>query len=124
MKIEIPLQSVTKKNHSQVVMIKGRPIVLPSKPYQAYEKACKQYMPILEKPIDYPINFKATYYMETKRKCDLSNLLQASLDILVKYKVLEDDNYTIVSSFDGSRVYYDKENPRCIIEIEKVENNK
>lgn len=120
LKIEIPINPVTKKNHSQVINIKGRNIVLPSKPYQIYEKACKQYMPILDKPIDYPINLKANYYMETRRKCDLTNLLQATCDILVKYGVLEDDNYTIVASTDGSRVYYDKEHPRAIVEIEKL----
>ena len=35
------------------------------------------------------------------------------------HKVLEDDNYTIVESHDGSRVFYDKENPRVHIFIEK-----
>lgn len=119
LKIIIPLNSVTKKNHGQIVMRKGRPIMLPSKPYQEYEKKCKPYMPKLDEPIDYPINLKCTYYMETKRKCDITNLLQATCDILVKYKILADDNYSIVASVDGTRVYYDKENPRTIIEIEK-----
>lgn len=119
MKITIPINPVTKKNHGNIVMIKGRPIMLPSKPYLEYEKKCKQYIPTLEKPIDYPINLKCTYYMETRRRTDLNNLLQATTDILVKYKVLEDDNYNIVASFDGTRAYYDKENPRVEIEITK-----
>lgn len=119
MKITIPINPVTKKNHGNIVMIKGRPIMLPSKPYLEYEKKCKQYIPTLEKPIDYPINLKCTYYMETRRRTDLNNLLQATTDILVKYKVLEDDNYTIVASFDGTSAYYDKENPRVEIEITK-----
>lgn len=122
LKIVIEGCPVTKKNHSNVVLIKGRPIVLPSKPYQAYEKHCKQFMPTLDKPIDYPINLKCTYYMETKRKCDITNLLQATCDILTKYKVLDDDNYTIVSSVDGTNVQYDKENPRVEIEITKKED--
>ena len=119
MQIIIPINPITKKNHSQIVMIKGRPIVIPSKPYQEYERKCKEYIPKLDKPIDYPINLKCTYFMETKRKCDITNLLQATCDILVKYKVLEDDNYSIIESFDGTRVYYDKENPRVEINIEK-----
>jgi Holliday junction resolvase RusA-like endonuclease len=60
--------------------------------------------------------------MQTKRKCDITNLLQATCDILVKYGVLEDDNYTIVASTDGTRVFYDKENPKTIIEITKIES--
>ena len=59
--------------------------------------------------------------METRRKCDITNLLQAICDIMVKYKVIDDDNYTIIDSFDGTRVYYDKENPRTIVEIIKKE---
>lgn len=123
MEIIIPIEPVTKKNHSQVVMIKGRPIVLPSKPYQEYEKKCKQYMPNIE-AINYPINLECHFYKGTHRKCDITNLLQAVCDILVKYKVIEDDNYSIVASVDGTIVNYDKENPRTEIYITKKELNK
>lgn len=119
MKIVIPLNPVTKKNHNAVVMVHGRPMVLPSKPYREYEKACKEYIPKIEEPINYPINLKCHYYMGTRRKCDITNLLQATCDILVRYGVLEDDNYTIVASTDGTRVFYDKENARTEIYIEK-----
>lgn len=119
MKITIPIEPVTKKNHSQVVMIKGRPIVLPSKPYQEYEKKCKPYIPKIEKPIDFPINLECHFYKGTHRKCDITNLLQAVCDILVKYKFIEDDNYSIIASMDGTKVFYDKENPRTEIYITK-----
>lgn len=119
MKITIPIEPVTKKNHSQVVMIKGRPIVLPSKPYQEYEKKCKPYIPKIEKPIDFSINLECHFYKGTHRKCDITNLLQAVCDILVKYKFIEDDNYSIIASMDGTRVFYDKENPRTEIYITK-----
>jgi Holliday junction resolvase RusA-like endonuclease len=121
LKILIPINPVTKKNHGNIVMIKGHPIMLPSKPYQEYEKKCKAYMPRMAKPIDVPINLECHYYLETRRKCDLTNLLQATCDILVKYKVLEDDNYTIVASVDGTKAEYDKENPRTEIIITKKE---
>lgn len=120
MKITMLGNPVTKKNHGQIIMCNGRPIMLPSKPYVEYERKCKQYIPQIEKPIDYPINLRCTYYMETKRKTDLTNLLQATCDILVKYGILQDDNYSIVSSFDGTRALYDKENPRVEIEINKL----
>ena len=119
MNFTIPIEPVTKKNHSQVVIIKGRPIVLPSKPYQEYEKKCKQYIPKINEPINYPINLKCHFYKGTHRKCDLTNLLQAVCDILVKYKILEDDDYSIVSTTNGSEVFYDKETPRTEIYIEK-----
>lgn len=127
LKIIIPGDPVTKKNHGRIVQKKfanGKrlPIMLPSKPYIEYEKKCKQYIPTLRQlsPIDYPITLQCHYYLETRRKCDLTNLLQATCDILVKYGILEDDNYSIVASFDGTRAYYDKENPRVEIEINKL----
>ena len=54
--------------------------------------------------------------------CDLTNLLEAIDDILVSYGVLSDDNFTVIVSHDGSRVYIDKENPRTEITIESIEN--
>jgi Holliday junction resolvase RusA-like endonuclease len=119
MQITIPLNPITKKNHGTIVKVKGRTILIPSKQYAKYEKECKPFIPVLESPINYPINLRVLYYMETKRKCDITNLLQATCDMLVKYNVLEDDNYSIVASVDGTKVFYDKENPRCEIFIEK-----
>lgn len=67
--------------------------------------------------IDYKVNVKCIYFMPTKRRVDLVNLQEATLDVLVAYKIIDDDNSQIVASMDGSRVYYDKENPRTEIEI-------
>lgn len=64
-----------------------------------------------------PLNLKCIYYRGDKRRCDLLNLLNATADILVKAGILEDDNYKIVVSVNGSEVFYDKENPRTEIEI-------
>ena len=47
----------------------------------------------------------------------MSNLMAATHDILVKHKILADDNRNVIASVDGSRVYWDKENPRTEIEI-------
>lgn len=110
---------ITKKNSSMVVKVNGRTMVLPSKQFREYEKKCKPYMPKLEEPISDKINMKCLFYLPTRRKTDITNLLQAICDILVKYKVLEDDNYTIIDSFDGTRAFYDKENPRTEIYITK-----
>ena len=126
LKIVIPINAVTKKNHGRIIQKKTKfgksiPIMLPSEAYTKYEAKCKAYMPILEKPIDFPINLECHYYLETRRKCDLTNLLQATCDILVKYKIIEDDNYSIVASFDGTKAEYDKENPRTEIYITKKE---
>lgn len=59
--------------------------------------------------------------MPDKRKRDIVNLLNAIQDILVKYKVIADDNYNIVQSIDGSRIIYEKGKEETIIEITKGE---
>lgn len=117
-KFTINVPPVTKKNHGQIIYNKktGKPMMIPSPQYIQYEKDCGWFMPNVA-TIEEPVNIKAVFYMPTKRKCDLSNLLQALLDILVKYEVLADDNYTVVHSFDGSYVDYDKKRPRTEVYI-------
>lgn len=113
----------TKKNSSQIIVNRntGRPMLIPSKAYKQYEKDCGMQLKGKGMKIDYPVNLKATYYRKDRRKVDLSNLHEALQDILVKYGVLADDNFTIVVSHDGSRVEIDKENPRTEVEITAYE---
>lgn len=118
----IPLNPITKKNSQQIITNNrtGRPMVIQSKRYLQYEKGCGYFIKGRGLKIDCPVNLKAVYYRKDRRKCDLSNLHEALQDILVKYEVLADDNYTIVASHDGSRVEIDKENPRTEIEITAI----
>lgn len=119
--IIIPLAPITKKNSQQIVKAGGRLIVVPSSQYKRYEKESGWFMPKGEhEPVDYPVNVSCTYYMPTRRKVDLVNLQEATLDILVHYGILADDNCRIVVSMDGSRVFYDKANPRTVIEIQEA----
>lgn len=62
--------------------------------------------------INSPVNVKAIYYMPTRRKVDLCNLHEALCDVLVRHGVVCDDNSKIIAAMDGSRVEYDKLNPR------------
>ena len=118
MKLIIRGNPVSKKNHSQIIMIGGRPRLIPSKPYREYEKAFLPQVPASARQrITTPHTVCCTYYMETRRRVDLGNLLNATCDLLVKAEVLQDDNSFIVASHDGSRVFYDKDNPRVEIDI-------
>ena len=60
--------------------------------------------------------------MQSRRRVDLTNLLEALDDMLVKAEVIKDDNRDIVAGHNFSKVFYDKENPRIEVEITKVEN--
>lgn len=124
MRIVIPINPITKKNSQQIIYNKAlnRSFLIPSKQYREYELMAGQYLLSVRKGIDYPVNIKCVYYMKTKRKVDLVNLQEATLDVLVKYGVIKDDNSSIVVSMDGSRVEYDKLSPRTEIWIEDLSN--
>lgn len=118
LKIILRGQPITKKNSQQIVKAGNRSMVIPSKQYRQYEKDCLwQIPPKAKQRIDFPVNVQAVYYMPTRRRVDLVNLLEATMDILVKAEVLEDDNCRIVAAHDGSRVDHDKNNPRVEITI-------
>lgn len=122
--LTIPGTPRTKKNSPRIINIgngaKHGHKLLPSKAYERYEADAGWFIRCPGKPIDYPVNIKCVYYMPTRGKVDLVNLLEATCDILVKYGVLVDDNASIVTGHDGSRVLYDKDNPRVEIEIEEI----
>ena len=134
MQFTIPLQPISKKNSQQIFPLftkvftgwtyKGRnvrPSIHPSKAFKHYERAAMPYLPQTQK-ITHAVNVKCLFYMQTRRKCDLTNLLEAIDDIMVHAGLLEDDNFTIIQSHDGSRVLYDKENPRTEVYIEAIKD--
>lgn len=121
--IVIKGRPITKKNHQRIVKAgNGRRYVQPSEQYKEYEElALWQIKGNARKKIDVPCNVKCLYYMPTRHRVDLVNLLEATCDILVTAGVLADDNRDVVYSMDGSRVLYDKHNPRVEITIEAVD---
>ena len=118
-KITIPLHPYTKKNSSEIHYKhaggKRIPFVAPSGQYKKYAAECGFFLKPLN--ITSPVNIKTEFYMGTRRRVDLTNLNEAIHDILVENGVLSDDNALILVSTDGSRVYYDKKNPRTEIII-------
>lgn len=120
-RFDILAHPITKKNSQNIYTNQktGRTFIAPSKAYQHYEKTAGWFIngDLRKLKISSPVNVKCLYYMPTRRRVDLTNLLEATDDILVKYGVLEDDNCNIIVSHDGSRVLYDKEHPRTEITI-------
>lgn len=120
----IPLAPVSKKNSQQILVNRktGKPFVMPSAKYREYEKAAMLYLlrpP--EAPICAPVEITYRFYMPTRRRVDLTNLMEAADDLLVAAGILADDNSSIVVSHDGSRVLYDKDAPRTEITITNQE---
>ena len=89
-----------------------------------YEKDCLWQIRSPPRPLAGPVNVRCLYYMPTRRRVDLTNLLEATDDILVKAGVLADDCAAVVAGHDGSRVLLDRQRPRVEIEITGMEEIK
>lgn len=70
-----------------------------------------------KEPISGPVHIIYILYMQTRRRVDDLNLYASLDDILVHEKILADDSIKYIRNRDGSRVLYDKENPRAEIYI-------
>lgn len=119
----ISLPPITKKNSQQILTNRrtGKSFIAPSKAYKRYEQQAMWYLhPKPKTPLAGRYRVAAVFYMPTRRRVDLTNLLEAAHDTLVAAKILADDNNTIIASVDGSRVLYDKSNPRTEIFIEEM----
>lgn len=117
----------TKKNH-QMIAGSGKRCPVCHKPAKQWirqgsahdnftELARWQLHPVPAQPIDYPVNVKCLFYMQTRRLVDGLNLLATIDDLLVDVGILADDNSRIVVAHDGSRVLYDPARPRVEITI-------
>lgn len=119
----IPLVPVTKKNSQQIMLNRktGRPFIMPSAKYKQYEREAERFLqPRPHRPIECELNVKCLFYLPTRRKTDLNNLLEAVTDLLVHAGIIADDHYGIVAAHDGSRCYWDKDNPRTEITITRM----
>lgn len=120
----IPLEPRTKKNSQRIVQNRqGRSYIVQSDKYRNYVRDVYAILctvrgrnEILE-PISEPVNVKATFYRSTKHIVDLTNLQECLHDVLVDADILADDSCRVIVSTDGSRVRYDKKNPRTEVVI-------
>lgn len=69
------------------------------------------------KPIEGPVHLVYRLYTQTWHRKDDLNLYEALDDILVTNGILRDDDRKTIRNRDGSRVFYDKDNPRAEIYI-------
>lgn len=124
--ITVPLAPITKKNSMRIMRNRktGKRRIMPSQQYMDYEVAalwhCKRAK--VQRPIEEPVEVKCLFYMPTRRRVDLTNLLESIDDVLVRAGVLKDDHSGIIVSHDGSRVLYDKDNPRTEVFIREMED--
>lgn len=114
---------ITKKNSQRIIRVAGnRPMIVPSAKFKEYEREAVYQIPARYKgkKLDGQYNLRVEYYMPTRRRVDLVNLLEATCDILVSAGVIKDDHSGIIVAHDGCRVHYDKEDPRAEIALEEI----
>lgn len=143
MRIEftLPVEAKTKKNHPMfawrkrpyaikigrvvVMRIPFTPFIIPSKGYSEFEK---EVIPFFERvkaetgTVNFPINMKVIFLVKRRGNYDLTNLLEAIDDAAVKSGLILDDNRDIIAGHDGSRVFYDKLDPRIEVTITQMDD--
>ncbi len=116
----IPGQPVTKKNSQVARCVNGRPLVLQSRAYRAYEKAALKVL-LAYQDVKFlgPVAVTAGYWLKDNRRPDLNNLMAATADILEKAGIIRDDRNIV--SWDGSRILGVSPNPRTEINIRALD---
>lgn len=140
-KFTLPIKPRTKKNTPMILWRKqpfqikiGKvtvanipytPFIAPSAGYSDFENDSLPYFYRVKQEVgvvNYPVNIQCIFYMDARRKVDLSNLLNAVDDAMVKSGLILDDNRDIIAGHDGSRVYHDNINPRIELEIKELKD--
>ena len=92
MKITLYGRPITKKNSQQIIVAGKMRKIIPSKQYKAYERDCLYQLLQTPRAPEGALNMACVYYMPTRHRVDLVNLLEATCDILVEAGIIEDDN--------------------------------
>lgn len=123
MKIEITIVSAprTKKTSNRLVWAGGRQRVLPSKPFEDWNKGAQWQIAKWKsenrhtKPIESSVNCRAIFYRDAERG-DAVGYYQSIADALQEAGIIKNDSQ--VKSWDGSRLRKDALNPRIELIIE------
>lgn len=94
-KFTVPGVPVTKKNSQRLVRAGTRIIPLLSKAFAEYQDKAGYYIPNKWANLDGRYNVRCVYFMPTKRRVDLLNLLGATCDILTHYGVIPESEAPI-----------------------------
>lgn len=112
----------SKKNSKQLVHVKGRAVLLPSKQYQAWEKSARAAILLYGRPA---ATFAAArlviriYHGDAVRR-DTNNATQGIQDVLVDMGVIADDNWMVIGSPEVSH-FIDVGDPRMEVEVHEQE---
>ena len=108
----------SKKNNKQIVHVKGREVLLPSKRYREWEKSAKAVILLYGRPaapFDAARLIIRIYHGDAVRR-DTNNATQGIQDVLVDMGVIADDNWMVIGSPEVSH-FIDVADPRMEVEV-------
>ena len=112
----------SKKNSKVLARVKGRPMLLPSRKYQEWEKRARLAIMAEGRPTE-PLKaarlFMVIYHGDLIKR-DSNNATQGVQDVLVDMGVLEDDNWMVIGTPDVTHMV-DVTDPRLEVTVEPVE---
>jgi Holliday junction resolvase RusA-like endonuclease len=112
----------SKKNSKVLARVKGRPMLLPSRKYQEWEKRARLAIMSEGRP---PVPLKAArlfmvIYHGDLIKRDSNNATQGVQDVLVDMGVIQDDNWMVIGTPEVSHMV-DVQDPRLEVTVEESE---
>ena len=112
----------SKKNSKQIIYVKGRPLIIPSKNHKIWHTQALSQL-LEKKPVARQIKgIELIFFPSTKRKFDLTNKAESIMDLMVDAGIIEDDNYTVLPKVTLKIGTHDKLNPRCEIYVDTGKN--
>lgn len=113
----------SKKNNKQIKFRHGRATLQSSDNFQAWHEEQMYAYALKRAPkIKGPVKMvELEFFVDSKRKADLTNKAESIMDLLVDAGIIEDDNYFIVPEVRMRLGGVDVENPRVNILITDLE---
>lgn len=112
----------SKKNSKVLARVKGRPMLLPSRKFQEWEKRARLAIMASGRPVE-PLKaarlFMVIYHGDMIRR-DTNNATQGVQDVLVDMGVLKDDNWMVIGTPEVVHMV-DVEDPRLEVTVEESE---
>ena len=112
----------SKKNSKVLARVKGRPMLLPSRKYQEWEKRARLAIMAEGRPAE-PLKaawLSMVIYHGDLIKRDSNNATQGVQDVLVDMGVIQDDNWMVIGTPEVLHMV-DVEDPRMEVTVEESE---
>ena len=119
MVIVLPFETPSKKNSRMVDRRTGR--TFPSKAFKEWHKKALAYVMANYRidPFQGPVSISLEFTHPTLRLSDADNKVSSIFDLLVDLRIIQDDNWKVITSF-AAKNFYKKGEASCKVEISQA----